>query len=398
MPGRNWPGRNLSPSARAASFALAAALAVFFWQFLTVHYNYRGNWTGLFCIRPGMPVPGFLESERLFVFKKGGGYDGMAYHLIAHDPFLRKGSAQAISDAPFRYQRILVPLLAWLLAFGQDQWIHAAYFTVILAFVFLGVYWVSLFAPRMGLAPAWGLAFLLTPAAITSIDRMTVDIALAALAAAFLLYVKEKPDWRILVILVLAALTRETGAVLAAGYAIYLFTRKNLAGGLLVTSTAAPAALWFLYLSGRQKSALPHFVNLIPLHTYFFRLIHPRHYRLPPIEQLAVRAFDVIAFLGIALALCYAARLLIQRAWDPRSAALYALALSAIFLGTGGVWFDAYAYGRVLTPFLLLTALLSTGIRPLVAFLPMLLLDTRIALNFGSQIMGIARGLIHVRH
>jgi len=36
---------------------------------------------------------------------------------------------------------------------------------VILGFAFLGVYWLALLASRVGLDPAWGLAFTLTPAA-----------------------------------------------------------------------------------------------------------------------------------------------------------------------------------------------------------------------------------------
>jgi hypothetical protein len=385
-----------SESGRAALLALAAALALLLWQILTVHYNYGGNWTGLFCIRPGMPVPSFLKSEHLYIFQHSRGYDGMIYHLIAHDPWLRKGSADVIADASFRYQRILVPLLAWLVAFGQDRWIHPAYFGVILAFAFLGVYWLSVFASRAGLAPAWGLAFLLTPAAITSIDRMTVDIALAALAAGFALYASESPDWRVLVVLTCAALTRETGALIIAGYAIYLVARKNIRGGLLAASTAVPAAAWFLFLSHREKSILPSIVSQVPLGGFFHRVIHPRFYQVPPIERVAAQALDLVALAGVALALFYAARLFIRRTWDAPSAVIYVLALSAIFLGNRGVWFDAYAFGRVLTPFLLLTAIVSTGTRPLAAFLPLVLVDARLSLNFVSQIAGVLRGLIRL--
>ena len=386
-------GRDLSPSSRAALLALAGTLALFFWQFLTVHYNYHDNWTALFCIRPSA-VPDFLKSEDLFLFEKGGGYDGMAYHLIAHDPFMRKGAADAMSDAPFRYQRILVPLLAWLAAFGQDRWIHSAYFAVILAFAYLGVFWLSLLIAHMGRSSAWGLLFLLTPATITSIDRMTVDIALAALTAGFALYVRDSPDWRILLLLVCAALTRETGATIIVGYAVYLLARKNFRGASLVASTALPAAIWFWFLSRRTPSVLPHFVNWVPLGSFFRRAFHPRPYgALPPLERTAAHVLDLVGFAGVALALLYVARLLARRTWDARTAAIYALALTTIFLGSAGVWFDAYAYGRVLTPFLLLTATASLGISPLAAFLPMILIDARLGLYFVKQISGVFHGL-----
>jgi len=340
-----------------------------------------------------MPVPDFLKSEQLYHFSHGG-YDGMVYHLIAHDPWMRKGSADVIASAPFRYQRILVPALAWLVAFGQDRWIHPAYFGVILAFAFLGVYWLSLFASRAGVSPLWGLAFILTPATITSVDRMTVDIALAALTAGFALYASESPDWRVLVVLACAALTRETGALLILGYAAYLFAQKNIRGGLLAAATAVPAAAWFLFLSHGQKSTLPGYGGLVPLAGFVHRVARPLRYRhFSALERLAAHALDLVALAGVALALFYAVRLLVRRTWDGRAAVIYVLALSVVLLRSGAVWFDAYAFGRVLTPFLLLTAMVSMGARPLAAFLPMLLVDARIGLNFVTQITGVFRGL-----
>src|ERR1700733_5741431 len=144
---------------KAAILGVIVVAFLWTWQFLTVHYNYGGNWTALFCIRPGMPVPDFLKSEKLYIFQNSAGYDGQVYHLIAHDPWMRKGSVEAIAGASFRYQRIFVPALAWMFALGQDPWIHASYFTVILAFVFLGVYWAAMFAVRVGRSPNWGLLF-----------------------------------------------------------------------------------------------------------------------------------------------------------------------------------------------------------------------------------------------
>jgi len=383
----------LGAHARAGLLALAGTLALLSWQFLTVHYNYGGNWTALFCISRRMPAPDFLKSEQLYHFSNTG-YDGMVYHLIAHDPWMRKGSAAVIANAPFRYQRILVPALAWLVAFGQDRWIHPAYYGVVLGFAFLGVYWLSLFASRAGLAAAWGFAFLLTPATITSVDRMTVDIALAALTAGFALYASEPPDWRVLVVLACAALSRETGALLILGYAAYLFTRKNIRGGLLAAATAVPATAWFLFLSHGQKSTLPGYGGWIPMAGFVHRLRLPlRYHHVSALERIAAHALDLVALAGVALALFYAARLALRRTWDGRAAAVCALALSVVFLRSGAVWFDAYAFGRVLTPFLLLTAMLSLGVRPKAAFLPLLLVDARIGLNFVAQIGGVFRGL-----
>ncbi len=379
-------------SSRAALLGLAAAIAVFGWQALTVHYNYGGNWTGLFCIRPGMPVPAFLKSEQLYIFENSTGYDGMVYHLIAHDPWMRKGSPAAIAGASFRYQRIFVPALAWMLAFGQDRWIHAAYFSVILGFVFLGVYWLALLASRAGFAAAWGLLFVLTPAAITSIDRMTVDIALAAFTAGFALYC-ETPGWRVFSLLTCAALTRETALPVLAGYAIFLATRKQFRQAALAAATALPAAAWFLYLTRTERSDLDRYLSPVPLAGFFDRAIHPSVYALSHFESKLAQGFDVVALAGVALALMLAARLAMRRTWEPRAAAMYALAAAAMFLGSRAVWDDAYAFGRVLTPFLLLAAIESVGTHPVLAILPMVFIDARLSLNLATQIKGMLHGL-----
>src|SRR5580658_10339669 len=123
---------------RAAAMGALAVAALWLWQFLTVHYNYGGNWTALFFIGPATPVPPALAGEHLYTFAGTGGYDGQTFHVMAHDPWLRYGPPEALGINSFRYQRILVPALAWLLACGNTRWIDPAYDAVILGFAFLG--------------------------------------------------------------------------------------------------------------------------------------------------------------------------------------------------------------------------------------------------------------------
>ena len=48
-------------------------------------------------------------------------------------------------------------------------------------------------------------------------DRMTVDVALAALTVAFAVYWKTGSWWKLFIVLVLACLVRETGLLLVGG-------------------------------------------------------------------------------------------------------------------------------------------------------------------------------------
>lgn len=165
-------------------WALVAVLLVLAWQTLTVHANYAGNWTGLFCTGRLVRAPDSL-APATWRDASSRGYDGQYYRFIAHDPFLRLGTA-AYLDAPLlRSRRILVPLLAWVVAGGRQELVDIAYVLVVAAFIFGGVYWLGGLMVEQRRHAACGLLFLAVPATIVSIDRMTVDVALAALTACF---------------------------------------------------------------------------------------------------------------------------------------------------------------------------------------------------------------------
>jgi hypothetical protein len=100
-------------------FAVLAVMAVAGWQALTVHYSFGGNWTALYytgALFRG--VPPALQPENIYVFPNSVGYDGQVYHYLAHDPLLRRNFGPFLDDPRYRARRILVPGVAFLLAFG----------------------------------------------------------------------------------------------------------------------------------------------------------------------------------------------------------------------------------------------------------------------------------------
>jgi hypothetical protein len=342
-----------------------------------------------------MPVPEFLRSEHYYLFPNTEGYDGQIFHLMAHDPWMTRGSAKAIAGPVFRYQRILVPALAWMLALGRDEYIHAAYLTVILGFAFAGIYWLARLAQFRGLHPAWGLAFIAVPATITSLDRMTADVALAALCAAFAFYVEAGWTWQVIPILACAVLTRETGALIVAGYCIFLVTRSQIIRSIAVACSLLPAGAWFLYISrgGADPEAIGY-LHWVPLYGFLERVLHPHTYPGASWQNYLAVGFDFISLAGIALALVAVMRMAIQRRWNANTAAIYSIALAVVFLSSRDVWEDAYNFGRVLTPLLLLLFIEQFGERPLLALAPMALVDARISLNLTYQVLAVVRGLV----
>jgi hypothetical protein len=83
--------------------------------------------------------------------------------------------------------------MASLAAFGVDKRVDVPYFAVILFFTGLGTWWLALYAGHFGHDPLLGLTFLLVPAVLTSLDRMVIDVSLAALCVGWVWYgVREK--------------------------------------------------------------------------------------------------------------------------------------------------------------------------------------------------------------
>jgi hypothetical protein len=68
-------------------------------------------------------------------------------------------------------------------------------------------------------------------------------------------------------------------------------------------------------------------------------------------------------------------------------------AIAALTLRKAELWTNVYNFGRGLTPLYLLVAFEELRERPWLAALPMLLIDSRISLNFVSQVTGVVRGL-----
>jgi hypothetical protein len=145
-------------------------------------------------------------------------------------------------------RRILVPGLAWLLALGRPQWIDAAYIAVCLLWIGLGVLWASELCLRLSVPAAWGLLFVFFPAVLVSVDRTVTDVAVAALAVGFILYSSAQSSWRLVLVLVAAALARETGFFFLAGYCGYLLFERRWTLALRYAGAGIPAALWYLYL------------------------------------------------------------------------------------------------------------------------------------------------------
>ena len=367
--------------------ALAVAL-VLSWQWATVHANYGGNWTALFCTGALRGVPASLASEHIWRFPASNGFDGQLYHYIAHDPLMRNLSLKASVDDPrLRYRRILIPGLAYLMAAGRPDRVDRAYYALILVFIGAGVYWTAACCRSLSHSPAWGLLFIILPATIVSADRMVVDVALAALAAGFAYHVRA-PSWRLFLILSAAALTRETGFLLLAGYCGYLLLERRWTRMAAFSLAALPAFAWYAYVHAHTSS--DHYrMSFVPLSAILTDLLHPLVY--PPGVRLVwlAKIGDYMALGGILAAFALALRWSIRRKLDPVALSLLCFVAMGLILQNTDHWLQVYDYGRVYSPALLFLGLEGLKRRSWAPLVPLSLMLPRIGMQLGGQILGV---------
>jgi len=378
---------------RPLAWALLTTAGVLAWQALTVRFNHTANWTGLFHTGSTSAVPPALDFESIHIFQNDRGYDGQLYHYVAHDPLLRTDMLRYVDNPRLRWRRILAPGAAALLAGGEARWVDGAYFSVILGLVFAGAYWLSCWCGRGGLHPAWGLAFAIAPATIASVDRMTVDVALAALCLGFAVYSEEGPSWKVALILALAPLARETGLALPAAYAVWLLGQRLWRPALAVALALAPWAAWVVYVHSRTSPDLTTWLGW-PLEGLLRRTLQPAQFPLSSPWLVKAAVLDYIGILGVWLALLLAAWLVWRRPVSPVALAAALFGLGATLAAKPDIWGGGYEFGRTMSPLIALVALEGVRRRFWWTLGPLALVAPRLLFQLQPQWKQILRALL----
>jgi hypothetical protein len=385
------------PELRASLLVACIATGLAFaWQFAMVHFSYSGNWTSLFYTGEHVLMPKELDREHIYRFPGVIGYDGEDYHIVAHDPLYRRHLERYVDTPRMRYRRILVPGLAALLSFGRDEWVDPAYFSVILGFVFLGTYWLARWSVSHGRSVYWGLLFLMTPAALMAIPLMIVDVALAALTVAVFWYAEQKSPVKLFIALACVALARETGILVLIGWCAWLLLQRRFWLAVKYGAAILPAACWTLFVQLRQPPESREWLSPIPLYGLIKTLIDPFRYR-PGIMETILVPLDRIALIGMLIALGFifydTARPAVR---DHKTLIALMFACLALFLGVGGgVWIEVGSFGRNFTPLLLVVTMSGILSKNWWRFVPLLAIDPRIGVIYGSQAARIIRSITH---
>lgn len=391
-----------SKTVRPRHLAIAAMIAITVWWGLAVRHAYEGHWNALYYTGSKMRMPEWLESrERIYRASGPVGYDGQWFHVLAHRPLEFRESARYMDAPKMRCQRILLPLAAWLLAFGRFEWVDPAYFLLVLVSMGAGVWWTARLAQLRGASAAWGLAFLVLPASMSSIDRMLSDGPLVAAAAGFFFFVETGRRRAAWVLTALAPFVRETGLMLAAGgFVVALWRRRWKAAGVWLCA-GAPFLVWMLDL--RDLPGGTAFVWKGVFASAVRILAQPTEYPFAPWLRLTLQAMDAASLAGFLAASVMAVILVWRRGQeisDARSTAWItgalfgAAALALAHLEPRHAWDDFYSYGRVFSPIFLVLFLEGLERRRAAAALFVLApVSARMAVQFASPAWRILRGV-----
>jgi hypothetical protein len=364
----------------AAAMALCAIYIA-----VNVHWNYGGNVTGLFFTGAQTRLPAELESEPTRRVSDPIGYDAQFYHLSLHDPLLRRGFSAYADNTRLRWRRIAVPGAAAAIHATTGLDLHWTYVVILLAFVFSGTFWLAAYSESLGHSPLLGVGFLAIPAALVSIDRMTVDLPLAALTVGFVLY-SSRPSWPLYAILCAAPLVRETGMLLIAGWFVWnVIHRQSKAAGLSV-ACALPAFGWWLYVRGKSPDDATEWLARYPLSGVLDRLLAGESTPTTTAWLKIAWATEHLAFAGICLAIAVGVVLIRRKQFGPVEISAILFVAFASLLGRADIWNSAYATGRTMSPLLVLLGLIGLRDRRVLFLLPIALILPRIALQFEAQL------------
>ena len=379
---------------RAATIAAVAVLVAACWVVSNIAFQYSGNPTGLFYTGARTPLPATLAGGHTFRVNDDAGYDAQFYHLIAHDPLNRRGFLSYVDNQRLRWRRIGVPGLAALLAAGSDRGVDYAYIAIELVFVFLGTLWLSWYVQSQGLHPAWALTFLLIPAVAVSIDRLTIDLPLAAICIGLALYVDaRKPGWQVYAMLCAAPLIRETGMIAVLGWCVCCVVRRDGRGAVVGAMSAIPAVAWWGYVQMHTPTDRTDWLSRYPFSGIINRTLQGTGDPTSTPWLRVANAFENVALAGMWLGLVLAFYLAWKRRWGFIEITVILFAAFEAALGRFDLWSSAYATGRTMAPLLVLLALLAFRYRRVLYAFPLLFFVPRIALQYEAELKTMLRGV-----
>jgi hypothetical protein len=160
------------------------------------------------------------RTPRSLVIRRGPGYDGQFVYRLALEPLSRRATERGITldNPPYRQQRILLPVLAWMGSLGGRPEL-VAWALIALNLLAIGALgWMGgAIAKARGRPGIVGAALGLVPATATALARDTNEAVALALVVGGILLWRRRRRWPAALAWTLAALARETTLLIPGG-------------------------------------------------------------------------------------------------------------------------------------------------------------------------------------
>ena len=209
------------------------------------------------------------------------GYDGQFYYQLARNPLQ---AYHFMDNAPYRYQRILYPLLVTLLSFGNSALIPYMLLCVNLASIVLSVEIVAYLLIKRGLSPWYSLALGLYFGQAAALTFDTSEPFTCLLLCLALLCLSKERIRLAALWLGLACLAREVVILFPLGYIVsYLLQRRYRDALWLGSLGCLPILVWLavIYLIfGRTGLTFAPPFEHVPFGGIFYFAHAPRKYWL----------------------------------------------------------------------------------------------------------------------
>ena len=285
------------------------------------------------------------------VLYEDGGYDGMLYYEVARDlPALFTGGAVSL-DSPYRFQRVVLPLLVYGFSFGDPARFPLVTLLVNLAAI-LGTFAVILRVTKKADVHAFAVVF--NPAMLVGLlYALTEPLSMFFMALFFARWEKKgrMVDWAGALALLVSLLARETTVFLIGLLVLWLLYRRQWKQLLPLVAAGAlfVAWQWFLYarlgsLPFRTGGGILTYPFHGPAMTLWWAATQGGMKQLYRLSSLALLAF--VALLAASLGLDWKKRTGAQ----PMLFLLSGLTL-VMFSMDPHMWGALTSIGRVVTPF-----------------------------------------------
>lgn len=313
------------------------------------------DWDASMFVRAGNVYGDPAQTPKSLTVIHGIGYDGQFYYRLTLDPFSGKLKEFGITlDKPGRrQQRILYPLLAWIVSGGGNAGAVLWALIMINAVGLVLIAWVgTALVRRMGRSPWWGLAFAVVPGALVSLTHDTAEVLAILLSLCFLTLFRRGRYPLAVVALTVAVFARETTLVFALGLLVAAYLRRrSIEWRALFACALVPLAAyiaWQIFLGIRWEaapvfSAGGHDLGPVPFYGLIRAAVKWVGRGARVVTWNVIFSVGSLAFLVVALrALRRSAALLHERA-------AFVLALILVPFLRSDVWFNFTSFLRAMS-------------------------------------------------